>query len=146
MSPTQAAAAQRRYRARNAAASSFAGVPTDNLLWRTHKVPLHRADAVVQLDLLGPDGHVPAPPDGMPNPKQFALERVDRAIRETLAGMRPQLNRMVREIDVHLESHVTQRPDSQLVEQILARIEHLAQRYVDDALAFREWSEPGASA
>lgn len=143
MTPADANAPASRYR-RPTGQTAFNGVPMDNLLWRSPKVPARREEAAVQLDFLGtlePAVEPDAPERPLPNPRRLAKERIELTVRDTLQAMRPQLNRMVREIETHLDTRLHAGSDAQLVDQALEQVAAVIATYVNQALALSAWNE-----
>lgn len=140
MSPTEVATSAERYRTRHAVSDELTAIPASNLLWRDPKVPLRKRDARVQLELLGPEELTLEPPPGLPNPDRLMRERIDRTIQDTLSGLRPNLNRLVRDVQTHLEGRGVRCPEQRVVDEALEVLESHLQRYVSDALAFKTWS------
>ena len=137
--PTPAAASARRYRTRHSVKEGLTTFPVDNLLWRDPKVPLRRRDAAVQLELIPREG-APAIPPGLPNREQLLRDRIERTIQDTLSAFRPQLNRVVREVEMHLQACDIRYPEHQVVNETLAVLEKHLHRFATDALAFKTWS------
>ena len=143
MSPTDAAASVRRYRTRHSPSRGAGAFPTQNLLWRSPKVPLTREEATEQLELLGPEHFADTDAfGGLPDPERLRAERIQRTIGETLDGFRPQLNRMVREIQMQLDVDQSRHPDHQVVANALRVLEQHVQRFVADSMASASWSHP----
>ena len=143
MSPTDAAASVRRYRTRHTTPRPGGTFPAHNLLWRSPKVPLTREEATEQLELLTPEHFADVVvARGLPDPERLRWERVQRTIGETLDGFRPQLNRMVREIQMQLNVDQSRHPDHQVVASALRALEQHVQRFVADSIASESWSHP----
>ncbi len=142
MSPTDVAAFARRYRSRHTAPPAVSPISIDNLLWRSPKVPLRREDATEQLELLGPEHFFADLPDLLPDPARLRLERIERTINDTLAGLRPQLTRAVREITMHLDSPQRSQADQQAVDATLEAVQRQLRQFAGDALALKRWAGP----
>lgn len=128
-----------RYRTRHSAAPAPSGLPVDNLLWRTAKVPLTADETRVQLELLPIEDAPEARP--LPDPMRLMRERIDRAVEGSMASLRPMLNRTVREIEAHLDQHLIGTPDANdLVDAMLDGMRTQLRGMVDEAIALKSWT------